>query len=74
MLKFSMIEGELRASAGGHSRHIVVDLSFATTTRDQFEVTALGFEDTSDGKKALNVVRINELLATEDIDEVESLR
>ena len=69
-----MIEGEFRASAGCHSRHKVVDFGFATTTRDQFEVTALGFEDTSNGEKALNVVRIDELLPTEDIDEVESLR
>ena len=50
-----------------------MDLGLTTSVGDEFDVTALRLKDTADGEESLNVFGIDQLLATEDINEVESL-
>ena len=68
-----MVESEGGSSTRSHHGDVVVDLGLTTSVGDEFDVTALRLKDTADGEESLNVFGIDQLLATEDIDEVESL-
>ena len=71
---FLMIESIGGSSALSNLSYVVVDLSFfASLLLDEFDVASLRLEDTTDGEEPLNIISSDQLLASEDINEVESL-
>ena len=69
-----MLERKFWSSTRRYLRHEVVGLGLSPTSLDQFKIIAFGLEYSTDGEKSFNVVSVNELFASKDIDEVECLR
>ena len=69
-----MIKSELRTGTLSDSRHVVVHFSLAAPPLDQLDVGARGLKDAPNREELADVVRVDELLAAQHIDEVERLR
>ena len=68
-----MVESELWAGTLGHTSHKIVHLGLTPAPRDQLNVTTWGLEDAANGKELADIVSIDKLLATQDVDEIECL-
>lgn len=69
-----VIEGKGWTGALGNLGHEVVNLMLPAPLRNELDVTTRRLKDPSDGKESLNVIRIDQLLSTKDVDEVECLQ
>ena len=68
-----MLKLEFGSSAWSHSCIEVVYLSLAPPSTDQLKVGSTWLHDASDGQETLNILCVDELLAAENVDEVEGL-